>query len=321
MNAIENFYEVVKFGRPEYIPWKTPDYGLRYHGSNHEDFEGHGHHSPVGTEWTDIWGTVWHKDLPDVMAFPKRFPLEDLETLDAYTFVDPDGEKYTGLIAELLEKHNPKEAILAGSHRDTLWERAYMLVGMETLMEYFYTEPDLVKRLFRKITDFHLRMAEHYVAAGCKIAYLSDDHGTQNSLLLGEKIIREFFLPEYERLFGYYKANGVLINFHSCGHIEPMLDIFMDLGVDILNPIQASANDLDAIRAKTQGRMAILGGVNSEVLMNGTADEIRDLTKLRMEQLGKNGGYICTPDQWMPFPKDAVEILEDTVQKYGRYPL
>jgi len=319
MNAVDNFKQVVAFGSPAYIPHSIPAHSLKYHGADHEDFDGHGHDSPVGTEWTDIWGTVWHKDLDGVMAFPKKFPLADLEQLDSFTLVDPDDAKYSGLITELLQKHNPAADLLCGSHRDTLWERAYMLVGMENLMEYFFTEPALVKRLLHRIIDFHLKLAESYIAAGVNLVSMSDDHGTQHSLILGKHILKEFFIPEYERLFSFYKERGVLINFHSCGHIEPLLDTFMYLGVDILNPIQAAANDLDSVRKITQGKMALMGGVNSEILMQGDFNVTRELVKTRMKQLGANGGYICTPDQGMPFPEGTYEVIRETVEAFGRY--
>ena len=319
MNEIQNFMEAIKFGKPEYVPSRTPDYVLRYHGADHEDFDGHGHDSPVGTEWSDIWGTVWHKDLDGVMAFPKKFPLADLEKLDEFTFVDPDDPKYSGLIWELMKGFDPAKAILGGAHRDTLWERSYMLVGMENMMEYFFTEPDLVKRLLHKIIDFHLKVSAHYVKAGVKIVYMSDDQGTQNSLILGERILKEFFVPEYERLCSFYKRHGVLINFHSCGHVEPVLDMFMDLGIDILNPIQAAANDLENVRRITQGKMTLCGGINSEVLMTNDHEAIRALVKKRIGQLGRDGGYICSMDQWMPFQPEAVEVMNDAVAKYGRY--
>jgi len=319
LTEIQNFMEAIRFGKPEYVPPRIPGYGLKYHGADHEDFDGHGHHSPVGTEWTDIWGTGWHKDLDGVMGFPKRFPLEDLEDLDAFTFVNPDDPKYNYLITERLAAFTPGEGLLVGSHRDTLWERAYMLVGMENMMVYIHTEPELVRRLLHKIMDFHLKLAAHYVKAGVQMVDMSDDHGMQHSLILGERVIKEFFVPEYARLCSFYKANGVLINFHSCGHIEQILDVFMDLGIDILNPIQAAANNVETIRRVTDGRMTLCGAVNSEILMLNDHDSIRAVVKERIGQLGKNGGYICCPDQGMPYKQEALDVMNDAILEYGKY--
>lgn len=81
--------------------------------------------------------------------------------------------------------------------------------------------------------DFQLGIVKHYVAAGVEIVGLGDDMGTQSGLLLGERIFREFLEPEYRRLFEFHQSRGVLVNFHSCGHIEPLLEAFIALGVDI----------------------------------------------------------------------------------------
>jgi uroporphyrinogen decarboxylase len=113
----------------------------------------------------------------------------------------------------------------------------------------------------------------------------------------------------------------VIIEFHSCGNILQMLDLFMELGVDVLNPVQATANDLDAVRAKTQGRMALLGGVSTGLVMDGPPERIRDEVKKRIRQLGKEGGYFCWPDQTMPFPKEHLEAFIAAVEEFGKYPL
>ena len=326
MTKRDNFYELIRFGTPERIVTGPPEYGLCYMGCNHENFEGQGHHSPVGTTWVDIWGTTWHRDLEGVMGFPKAFPLEDLTKLDDFAFPDIDSDEIGGQIFRMREEYDKLRAkgeytdcILTGSHRDTLWEKAYMLVGMENLMVYIHTEPELVKKLLHRLINFQLKAAEKYLAAGVELVNLGDDMGTQNSLLLGKKIVREFFYPEYRRLFDFYKRENILISFHSCGHIEPLLEMFMELGVDILNPIQSRANDLTKVRAMTQGRMALQGGISSAILMDGTKDDIEKEVRTKIEILGREGGYICCPDQGMPYPQENIDFMVEMVDKYGNF--
>lgn len=316
MTELQNFLELVRFGAPERIPARIPDYGLHYRGCNHDDAEGHGHHSPVGTAWSDIWGTVWHKDLEGVMGFPRGFPLEHLEDLDDFVFPDPDDPAIHSQIYEQ-RAACAGDVLISAAHRDTLWERAYMLVGMENLMVYLHTEPDLVRLLLRRIMDFQLAMARHYAAAGCKIIYLSDDHGMQSSLLLGERVIRDFFVPEYRRLLDFYADKDVIVDFHSCGHIEPLIDVFIEMGIYILNPIQATANDLRRVRERTAGKLVLQGAIDSDVVLRGTPDRIRALVKERIELLGREGGYICSPDQSLGFPAENLKALNYAVEEYG----
>lgn len=315
MTQREVFFETVLFGRPERTLAGVPDYALRYLGSDHEDAQGVGHDRPVGEEWTDFWGVGWRKDLPGVMGFPRVHPLADITKVDDYVFPSADDLQRWAPIEQQKADYTARrpDLILSGSHRDTLWERAYMLVGMENLMVAFYDEPECVRRLLRGIMDFQLGMARHYLQAGIELACLGDDMGTQHGLLLGTALFDAFLLPEYKRLFDFYRDHGVLIHFHSCGHVQPLLGRLMDLGVNILNPVQASANDLPALRAVTQGRVTLHGGVNSDVVLTGTEEEVAACTRQRLMQLGAQGGYFCAPDQYLPYPEHNLQALRRTV--------
>ena len=188
-------------------------------------------------------------------------------------------------------------------------------------MTYFFTEPGFVREVLRRIMDFNLGIAKHYLAAGVEIADLGDDLGTQSGPLLGPGIVEEFLVPEYCRLFELYKQQKVLIGFHSCGRIDSVLATFLDLGVNVLNPVQATANDLDLVRRTTRGRMALAGGVSSATVFEGPPERIVAEARQRMWQLGREGGYFCGPDQGLPFPQEHVDALHRTVEQYGRYPL
>ena len=293
-----------------------------YLGCNHEGFQGGGHHLPVGTRWTDIWGVEWLRELDGVMGFPRRNPLADLpDALPGYRWPDPEDERLCGQIYTLARGWERENAFLCGSHRDTVWEKSYMLVGMENLMAYFYSEPQAVHEMMHRIMDFQLGIARHYLKLGVEMITCSDDLGTQSGLLLSPRIVNEFLVPEYRRLFGLYKENGVLIEFHSCGHVTPLLELFMELGIDILNPIQATANDLDALRQRTQGKMALHGGISSGLIVSGPVEAIREEVRRRIGQLGQQGGYFCAPDQGMPWPEEHYAALEEAVAEFGRYPL
>jgi uroporphyrinogen-III decarboxylase len=95
----------------------------------------------------------------------------------------------------------------------------------------------------------------------------------------------------------------------------------MELGVDVLNPVQVTANDLDELRRVTQGRMALQGGVRSATIYDGPIEAIRAEVAQRLWQLGREGGYFCGPDQGMPWPEAHIQALHDAVKKWGPYPL
>jgi uroporphyrinogen decarboxylase len=298
-----------------------PCHDISYFGVNHESWENpKGHDVPVGTRWRDIWGVGWRKELDGVMAFAVEHPLADLR-FDSYRWPDPDDPRLVKCIYEKAKAADRQAVFLSGSHRETLWERCYNLVGMDRLMMGFYDAPAAVRELFRRVMDFQLGIARHYIEAGIEVAASGDDLGSQGSLLFGPGQLREFFVPEYRRLFSFYKSRGVLINHHSCGHIEPILDVFMELGIDVLNPVQATANNLDNVRRITQGRLCLQGGIATALVMAGPAERIRAEVRRTIEKLGHDGGYFCGPDQAMPFPREHIEALRQAVKDYGVYPL
>ncbi len=321
MNDKENALRIIRFDNPERVMPRPPFYELLWHGCNHEGFDGGSEEDPVGSKWVDVWGTGWHKRQERMIGHPVSYPLAEPKNLRDFEWLDPNDERICGKIYEMAEAFPGGDLFLAGSHRDTLWEKAYMLVGMENMMVYFFTEPEFVREVLHRIMDFHLGIAQHYARLGVELVRLSDDLGMQNGPLLGPRIVREFLVPEYQRLFEFYKSRGVLMYFHSCGCIESLIKTFLDLGVNILNPVQATANDLDKVRALTQGTMALEGGVSSATVMEGPIERIVTEARKAMWQLGRNGGYFCRYDQGMPYPEAHVEALFEAVEEYGVYPL
>ena len=325
MNAKENALRIIRFDGPERIVTAPPTYNIAYHGCHHEPYEktenGSGSSLPVGARWKDIWGVGWYKAMEGVMGYPHEFPLADPSDLRSYTWPDPDDERIVSKIPRLMQAYASGAAFLCGSHRCVLWERAYKVVGMEDLMVYFYTQPEFVREVLRCIMDFQIGIAAHYLDAGVEMVVCSEDLGGQRGPLLAPDIFEEFLVPEYERLFRIYRDKGVLINFHSCGSIEFLVEPLTRLGVSILNPVQATANDLKRIRCLTQGRMALQGGVSTAIVMDGPEERIRREAVYRMWQLGREGGYFCGPDQGLPFPQEHLAALHAAVERYGVYPL
>ena len=84
MTNKENALQIIWFGNPERVVGELPLYRLSYLGCDHEGYESGGHHLPVGSKWTDIWQTQWHKEHPDVMGFPRGNPLADIRNLKDY---------------------------------------------------------------------------------------------------------------------------------------------------------------------------------------------------------------------------------------------
>ena len=105
-------------------------------------------------------------------------------------------------------------------------------------------------------------------------------------------------------------------------HFDPQLKIVPgNAHLELHDPVQATANNLDTVRARTASRMALQGGVSSGLIVAGPIPAIRAEVCQRIWQLGRDGGYFCGPDQGMPWPQAHIQALLDAVAEFGTYPL
>ena len=149
----------------------------------------------------------------------------------------------------------------------------------------------------------------------------SEDLGHQGGLMVSPRLFREFFVPEYRRCFVPLVKEGKMIDFHSCGRVQDVVEDLASLGVAILNPVQARANDLALMKKKSLGKIALQGGIDSHLLMLGPVTKIEEEVERVMTILAPGGGYIVGPDQSMPFPPENIEALWRKALTLGKYPI
>jgi uroporphyrinogen decarboxylase len=156
----------------------------------------------------------------------------------------------------------------------------------------------------------------------------SDDLGMQNSPMMSPDMYRRFVKPLHQELIGMLKkkAKGeVKFLLHSCGSVRALIPDFIDVGVDILNPIQVSAAGMDTAELKKEfGKDMCFcgGGVDTqEILPRGTPEQVRDEVKRRLDDLAPGGGYIfaAVHNIQADVPPENLQAMYETLQEYGRY--
>ena len=314
MTAKENLLQAIRHGDPEYVPRCDEPVmgGVAYAGNFRIDC------------WTDAWGTRWETTRQDMVPFPKGYPLADLRRIDEYRVPDPHAlfDADDSLAGQLAAIPDREGKLIFGQQTYFLFERAWALTGMETFMAAFYEHPEELRELLRRITDYNLAVFERYLDLGVDGVGFSEDLGTQRALAISPAHFREFLRPEYARAFAPVKQAGKLVNLHSCGCVQDIAEDLIAVGVDILNPVQARANDLSRLKRIAQGRMALQGGIDTQhVLMLGTPETVEAEVRRVLGLLAPGGGYIIGPDQGMPFPPRNIEALWRAARTWGRYPL
>lgn len=310
MNPKENFLEAVHFGQPEYVPLTNEPiwYTFQLDGNFRRE------------TWTDSWGVEWEVGLEGTVPFPKGSPLPSLDGLDDFRMPDPGDLVLTEAMESELSNVDRGKTLVCGTLTYLLFERAWAIMGMEGFLTGLLTHPKEAHSFCHGIADYARRVFDRYLELGVDAISFSEDLGTQRALMISPLLFREFILPEYEYCFENVRKAGRMINFHSCGCVNAVANDLAGIGITILNPVQARANDLHEVKSGTHGKMALQGGIDTALLATGTPQAVRNEVRRVMEILKPGGGYICGPDQGLPGIPDAnMAALWETAADAGSY--
>jgi uroporphyrinogen decarboxylase len=312
MDPKENLLRAIYYREPAYVPYPTDDF--RYTAQLDGNFR--------KADWTDAWGIGWRITLAEFVPFPKVNPLPSLERLADYRFPDPAQLTIGEEMRALLARPDRARLFITGQLTYLLFERAWAMMGMEECLMAFHTHPQEMHELLRRITDYNIQVFDRYLELGVDGIGFSEDLGSQRALMMSPKTFREFILPEYRRCFAHTLAAGKVVRFHSCGCVQDIVADLAGIGVTMLNPVQARANDLARVKAAAAaGHMALEGGVDSHLLVIGTPEEVRQETLRVLRALAPGGGYLLGPDQGMLWPPENYQAMIETAREYGAYPL
>ena len=161
-----------------------------------------------------------------------------------------------------------------------------------------YVEPDFAYELLDGILQYKLEEARLYVNSGVDCVRTGDDWGTQTSLAISPDMWRQFIKPRQEEIWSVYREAGMPIMHHSCGNIGLIMDDLVEIGLEILNPIQPLSMDIRHL-AKTYGdKLVFFGGIDTQKLLPyGTPEEVTTAVKNSIKILGQGKGYIISPSQ------------------------
>lgn len=178
---------------------------------------------------------------------------------------------------------------------------ARFIRGTEEFFVDLALEPKKAEILLDKVNNLAISFFEKAMVKVKDLVdgvYLGDDFGTQNGLVISPEMWRKYIKPRYKKLISIIKSYGLKYCHHSCGGIKPIIPDMIELGVDVLNPIQPRATGMDpAILGEEFGKdIAFYGGIDEQrTLPCGTVEDIKNEVLQRMQTLGKYNGYIVAP--------------------------
>lgn len=289
-------------------------------------------HSP----FIDSWGSGQMEIGPDEW-FPGVHPLSDatsIEDLESYPgwpdMKDPSRVAHVKAAAKKLAEQN-EYAIMATPWLLFPLERAFAMQGMDVFLLNLAINPDFAIALLEKTASLCKELMEPFLAEmgdQVDIIKVGDDLGTQESLLISPKMYRDILKPIHADYIDFIKQRtDAKVFFHTDGDVVPLIPDFIEMGIDILNPIQTSAGkmaDLASLKKKFGKNILFCGGIDTHrVLPAGTQEEVRQEVKRVIELLGDNGGYMVASVHTImnDVPPENVLAMVDAVEEFGKYPL
>ena len=288
---------------------------------------------PEHSPFIDDWGSG-QKEIEPGVWYPGIHPMSDAETLDAienYPWPDMDDPYRVAHVrqqASQLAEAN-EYAIIATPWLLFPLERAFAMQGMDKFLLNLAMNPDFATALLQKIASLCKTLMGHFLDAlgdNVDIIKIGDDIGTQESLLMSPRMYRGILKPIHADYIAFIKERTkAKVFFHTDGDVFNLIDDFIEIGVDILNPIQTSAgkmSNLPELKKRYGGQLTLCGAIDTQkILPFGTPEEVRQEVKRVIEILAPGGGYMLSSVHTImnEVPPENILAMVDAAVEFGKY--
>jgi uroporphyrinogen decarboxylase len=281
--------------------------------------------------WVDEFGTGYRRsELYCDYLYPvlKNATMEDLKR---YRFPDPkDSARFEGLREKAEKLYTTTDYALVGANISTVFYLAWVLRGMDQFMMDTILNKELADYLMDGIVDWNIELMDGILSEiGDFIEYqwVGDDWGVQHGPLISMNMFRDMVAPRFKKIIDYIKSKTrAKIIYHTCGSTYFLMQDLMDIGVDIVQPLQANAdgNEDPAKLKKDFGvRMVFHGNTDNQGVFHKTKEEVIADALYRIRHLAPGGGYIFSSGhniQANMRPENILALFE-TAREYGTYPI
>jgi uroporphyrinogen decarboxylase len=254
----------------------------------------------TNAEWVSEWGVGWKHIVGGVSATEVSNPLPDWANLDEYlatTFPDPDEPgRLDAAIAPTKALHGAGKYVF-GLFGSALFH-IFSIRGFENALMDFHLEEANMHRLIEALQNYAMKLIPRWAEVGVDSLLFLDDWGTQGELLMAPATWRRFFKAPYEALFRETHRLGMDCFLHSCGNVTEIVDDLIEIGLDVLDPIQVSAMDIIELARRFGGRISFCGSIDVQSLLPcAKPQEVKDAVHRSMDALGKpfGNGLILAP--------------------------
>lgn len=253
--------------------------------------------------YVDEWGIGWRSVQYNTPFGPGRYtefdrhPLADDEAIVTYQPPDPNRAELYRETDWVLEEFKD-EYWIVGVTVTTIFEAAWALRGYEQMLVDLVLNPDIADAILDIPYHYHLTAAKKLAQMGVDMIWTGDDIGAQNAMLISPKTWRKFLKPRMANFVSELKAINphLKVAYHSDGSIYPIIPDLIEIGIDVLNPVQPASMDPVRLKQAYGDRLCFWGSIDEQhTLPFGSAETVAKEVKMRLETLGKGGGLILGP--------------------------
>ncbi len=260
----------------------------------------------------------------EVIKYPMAHITEPSQVTE-FPFPDPLAAGRYDDAEEAIRKYQGQYFII-GDMELTMYDMMQQLVGTEKLLVDIAEGADYVEVLMDKCKDFALAVGKKLVSMGVDGIWAGDDFGAQNGMLISPRMWRRYFKERYRQVYAELKAVNpdIIIMQHCDGAVAPILGDWIEVGLEVFNPVQPNVPGHDPLELKTKfgERMSFWGAIDQQQLLPfGTPEDIDNDVRAKIEVLGKGGGYLVAPAHIIQSdtPPENVEAFIAAVKKFGVY--
>lgn len=245
------------------------------------------------------------------------FPLAEDNAVDSYIAPDPKRPELYKDAEDLLRNYG-KDYWIVGVTVTTIFETAWALRGLTPMLMDFVVDPDLANKILDIPYNYHLTAAKKLVEMGVDMIWTGDDVGTQTGMMISPELWRKFFKPRMANYFSSLKAinPGLKIAYHSDGNIEPIIPDLIEIGLDILNPVQPACMDPEKLKNKYGDKLCFWGTIDEQhTLPFGSSEDVRKEVLKRLKTIGRDGGLIIGPTHHVQLdtPMENFMAMHETI--------
>lgn len=254
-------------------------------------------------DYVDEWGVGWTNQPYETPFGIGNYteivshPLANESKISTYKPPDPNrADLY--LDADQAIQDFKAEYWIVGVTVTTIFETAWALRGLEQLLLDMVLNPDLANHILDIPYHYHLAAAKKLVSMGVDMIWTGDDIGAQNKMLISPTMWRKYFKARMENFISELKSINphVKVAYHTDGNVYPIIPELIEIGIDVLNPIQPASMNPSQIKAEFGGRLCFWGSIDEQhTLPFCTPAEVKAEIIERLRTIGKNGGLIISP--------------------------